>query len=252
MRKILRTFAFKPLFMILDILAFGIHPDDVELSAGGTLLKHKALGYKVGICDLTHGELGSRGSGELRLVEAANAAKILGIDARENIGLPDAWAIDNQESCLKIIQIIRKYRPRIILCNAKEDRHPDHAKGAEMVQKATFLSGLIKIKTESEGKPQEHFRPSVVYNYIQFQFQKPDLVVDISDHEEKKFEAIKAYSSQFYDPNSQEVETYISDKSFLDVIRYQAAILGKSIGVKSGEGFQLQRYLGVNDLTQLI
>ena len=126
--------------MILDILAFGIHPDDVELSAGGTLLKHKALGYKVGICDLTHGELGSRGSGELRLVEAANAAKILGIDARENIGLPDAWAIDNQESCLKIIQIIRKYRPRIILCNAKEDRHPDHAKGAEMVQKANVLA----------------------------------------------------------------------------------------------------------------
>jgi bacillithiol biosynthesis deacetylase BshB1 len=238
--------------MELDILAFGIHPDDVELSAGGTLLKHKALGYKVGVCDLTRGEMGSRGSGELRLVEAANAAKILGLDARENLGLPDVWAIDNQENCLKIIQIIRKYRPRILFCNAKQDRHPDHSKGAEMVQKAAFLSGLIKIKTEMEGKTQEHFRPSVVYNYIQFQFQKPDFVVDVSDYEDKKFEAIRAYSSQFYDPNSHEVDTYISDKSFLDVIRYQSAILGKSIGARSGEGFQVQRHLGVNDLTQLI
>jgi bacillithiol biosynthesis deacetylase BshB1 len=188
----------------------------------------------------------------LRLLEAANAAKILGLDARENLGLPDVWAIDNQESCLKIIQIIRKYRPRIILCNAKQDRHPDHAKGAEMVQKAAFLSGLIKIKTWMEGISQEHFRPSVVYNYIQFQFQKPDFVVDVSDYEDKKFEAIRAYSSQFYDPNSKEVETYISDRSFLDVIRYQSAILGKSIGAQLGEGFQVQRYLGVNDLTQLI
>jgi hypothetical protein len=121
-----------------------------------------------------------------------------------------------------------------------------------MVQKAAFLSGLIKIKTWSEGISQEHFRPSVVYNYIQFQFQKPDFVVDVSDYEDKKFEAIRAYSSQFYDPNSHEVDTYISDKSFLDVIRYQSAILGKNIGAQSGEGFRVQRYLGVNDLTQLI
>ncbi len=238
--------------MDLDILAFGIHPDDVELSAGGTILKHKALGYKVGICDLTHGEMGSRGSGELRSVEAANAAKILGLDARENLGIPDVWALDNQENCLKIIEIIRKYRPHIILCNAKQDRHPDHAKGAEMVQKAAFLSGLIKINTEFEGKPQEHFRPSVVYNYIQFQFQKPDFMVDISDFEDKKFEAINAYGSQFYDPSSNEVETFISDKSFLDVIRYNDAVLGKSIGVQYAEGFHIQRSLGVHDLTQLI
>jgi N-acetylglucosamine malate deacetylase 1 len=238
--------------MELDILAFGIHPDDVELSAGGTILKHKALGYKVGVCDLTRGEMGSRGSGELRLVEASNAAKILGLDARENLGLPDVWALDNQENCLKIIQIIRKYRPRIILCNAKQDRHPDHAKGAEMVQKAAFLSGLIKIKTDMEGKPQEHFRPSVVYNYIQFQFQKPDFVVDVSDYEDKKFEAIRAYSSQFYDPKSSEEETFISDKSFLDVIRSYDLILGKSIGVRYAEGFHIQRNLGINDLTHLI
>ena len=238
--------------MELDILAFGIHPDDVELSAGGTILKHKALGYKIGICDLTCGELGSRGSGELRLIEAANAAKILGLDVRENLGIPDVWALDNQENCLKIIEIIRKYRPHIILCNAKQDRHPDHAKGAEMVQKAAFLSGLINIKTEWEGILQENFRPSVVYNYIQFQFQKPDFVVDISDFEDKKFEAIHAYGSQFYDPRSNEVDTFISDKSFLDVIRYNDAVLGKSIGVQYAEGFHIQRSLGVHDLTQLI
>lgn len=238
--------------MVLDILAFGIHPDDVEISAGGTILKHKALGYKVGICDLTKGEMGSRGSGELRLVEASNASKILDLDIRENLGLPDVWALDNQETSLKIIQVIRKYRPRIILCNSKQDRHPDHAKGAEMVQKAAFLSGLVKINTEFEGKSQEHFRPSVVYNYIQFQFQKPDFVVDISDYEDKKFEAIRAYSSQFYDPNSNEVETFISDKSFLDVIRYNDTILGRSIGVQYAEGFHIQRNLGINDLTTLI
>lgn len=237
---------------MLDILAFGIHPDDVELSAGGTLAKHKALGYKIGICDLTRGEMGSRGSGELRLKEAANASKILGLDARENLNMEDVWAIDNQENCLKIIQIIRKYRPRIVLCNAKQDRHPDHAKGAEMVQKACFLSGLVKIETVMNGVKQEHFRPQVVYNYTQFQFQKPDFVVDISNYEEKKFEAIHCYASQFYQKDSEEVETFISDKSFLDIIRYNDALLGKSIGVQYAEGFQVYRHLGVSDLTQLI
>ena len=238
--------------MTLDILAFGIHPDDVELSAGGTLAKHKALGYKVGICDLTLGELGSRGSGELRLIESNTAAKILDLDIRENLGLPDVWAIDNQENCVKIIEIVRKYRPKIILCNALQDRHPDHAKGAEMVKKAVFLSGLIRIETEHNGLKQIHFRPQVVYNYIQFQIQKPDFVVDISGYEDTKMQAIHAYRSQFYDPNSQEVETFISDKSFLDIIRYQDTILGKSIGVKSGEGFHVQRNLGIHEFSQLI
>lgn len=238
--------------MELDILAFGIHPDDVELSAGGTIAKHKALGYKVGICDLTCGEMGSRGSGELRLEEASAAAKILQLDARINIGMEDVWALDNQENCLKIIQIIRKFRPQIILCNAKQDRHPDHAKGAEMVQKAAFLSGLVKIETNSGGKRQEHFRPQVVYNYIQFQFQKPDLVVDISSYEDIKFKAINCYSSQFYQKNSKEIETFISDKSFLDIIRYNDAVLGKSVGVKYAEGFQVSRYIAVNDLMTLI
>lgn len=238
--------------MQLDILAFGIHPDDVELSAGGTIAKHKQLGFKVGIVDLTCGEMGSRGSGELRLIEAKKAGDILGVDVRENLGMEDVWALDNQENCLKIIQMIRKYRPKIVLCNAKQDRHPDHAKGAEMVNKACFLSGLIKIETSLNGSRQDYYRPKVVYNYIQFQFQKPDFIVDISGFEEKKFEAIQAYSSQFFDPKSEEVETFISEKGFLDVIRYNDTVLGRSIGVQSGEGFQLNRHLGVNDLSQLI
>lgn len=238
--------------MNLDILAFGIHPDDVELSCGGTIAKHKNLGYKVGIIDLTRGELGSRGSGDLRLLEAQKAAEILKVDIRENLGMEDAWALDNQENSLKIIQMIRKYRPKVVLCNAKQDRHPDHAKGAEMVTKACFLSGLVKIETELNGSKQDYYRPQVVYNYIQFQFQNPDFAVDVSDFEDKKFEAIQAYSSQFYDATSDEVETFISQKGFLDVIRYHDAVLGKSIGVSYAEGFQLNKTLGVNDLMQLI
>jgi N-acetylglucosamine malate deacetylase 1 len=238
--------------MTLDILAFGIHPDDVELSMGGTIAKHKALGYKIGICDLTRGEMGSRGSGELRLEEARRAGEILNIDLRENLDMEDVWAIDNQENCLKIVQILRKYRPKVVFCNAKSDRHPDHAKGAEMVTKACFISGLIKIETLLDGKIQDSFRPEVVYNYIQFQFQKPDFIIDISGYEEKKFEAINAYGSQFFSKDSNEVETFISQKGFLDVIRSNDLVLGKSIQVDYAEGFQINRYLGVNDLMSLI
>lgn len=238
--------------MVLDILAFGIHPDDVELSMGGTIAKHKALGYKIGICDLTRGEMGSRGSGELRLEEARRAGEILNIDLRENLDMEDVWAIDNQENCLKIVQILRKYRPKVVFCNAKSDRHPDHAKGAEMVTKACFISGLIKVETVLEGKIQDSFRPEVVYNYIQFQFQKPDFIIDISGYEEKKFEAINAYGSQFFSKDSNEVETFISQKGFLDVIRSNDMVLGKSIHVNYAEGFQINRYLGVNDLMSLI
>ncbi len=237
---------------MLDILAFGIHPDDVELSCGGTLAKHKALGYRVGICDLTRGEMGSRGSGDLRLEEAANAAKILKIDVRENLHMPDVWAIDNQESCLKIISIIRKYRPKIVFCNAKQDRHPDHAKGAEMVEKACFLSGLVRIETFDDGMIQEYYRPNGVYNYIQFQFQKPDFVVDTTGYVDQKFEAIRAYRSQFFNPESQEVETYISKKSFLDTILANDILLGNSIGVEHAEGFQINRTLGIGDVLSLI
>jgi bacillithiol biosynthesis deacetylase BshB1 len=238
--------------MTLDILAFGIHPDDVELSMGGTIAKHKALGYKIGICDLTKGEMGSRGSGELRLEEARRAGEILNIDLRENLGMEDVWAIDNQENCLKIVQILRKYRPKVVFCNAKSDRHPDHAKGAEMVTKACFISGLIKIETLLDGMIQDCFRPEVVYNYIQFQIQKPDFIIDISGFENKKFEAINAYGSQFFSKDSKEVETFISQKGFLDVIRSNDLVLGKSIQVDYAEGFQINRHLGVNDLMSLI
>jgi bacillithiol biosynthesis deacetylase BshB1 len=238
--------------MTLDILAFGIHPDDVELSMGGTIAKHKALGYKIGICDLTKGEMGSRGSGELRLEEARRAGEILNIDLRENLGMEDVWAIDNQENCLKIVQILRKYRPKVVFCNAKSDRHPDHAKGAEMVTKACFISGLIKIETLLDGKIQDCFRPEVVYNYIQFKIQKPDFIIDISGFEDKKFEAINAYGSQFFSKDSKEVETFISQKGFLDVIRSNDLVLGKSIQVDYAEGFQINRCLGVNDLMSLI
>lgn len=238
--------------MKLDILAFGIHPDDVELSCGATLIKHKSLGYHVGVCDLTRGEMGTRGSGELRLKEAAAAAKIMGLDIRENLNMADVWAVDNQENCLQIIQVIRKYRPDIVFCNAKYDRHPDHGKGADMVVKASFLSGLSKIETIADGQKQEHYRPRAVYNYIQFQFQKPDFVVDVSDYEEKKFEAITSYSSQFYDSESKEEETFISQKGFLDVVRYYDAVLGKSIGVQYAEGFQVNRLIGVDDVMDMI
>jgi bacillithiol biosynthesis deacetylase BshB1 len=219
---------------------------------GGTIAKHKALGYKIGICDLTKGEMGSRGSGELRLEEARRAGEILNIDLRENLGMEDVWAIDNQENCLKIVQILRKYRPKVVFCNAKSDRHPDHAKGAEMVTKACFISGLIKIETLLDGKIQDCFRPEVVYNYIQFQIQKPDFIIDISGFEDKKFEAINAYGSQFFSKDSKEVETFISQKGFLDVIRSNDLVLGKSIQVDYAEGFQINRYLGVNDLMSLI
>jgi len=240
--------------MRLDILAFGIHPDDVELSVGGTIAKQKSLGYKVGICDLTRGEMGSRGSGELRLIEADNAAKILNVDIRENLGMEDVWAIDSKENCLKIIQIIRKYQPKIVICNARNDRHPDHAKGYEMVKKASFLAGLIKIETELDGKPQAHYRPNSVYNYIQFTFQTPDFVVDISDYIDIKMKSISAYSSQFFNPEhkGEEVETFISDKSFLDVVKGKDFLMGKVIGVKYAEGFQVDRYVGVNDIMTLV
>jgi bacillithiol biosynthesis deacetylase BshB1 len=166
--------------------------------------------------------------------------------------MEDVWAIDNQENCLKIVQILRKYRPKVVFCNAKSDRHPDHAKGAEMVTKACFISGLIKIETLLDGKIQDCFRPEVVYNYIQFQIQKPDFIIDISGFEDKKFEAINAYGSQFFSKDSKEVETFISQKGFLDVIRSNDLVLGKSIQVDYAEGFQINRYLGVNDLMSLI
>ncbi len=239
--------------MKLDLLALGVHPDDVELGCGGTILSHIEMGHKVGIVDLTHGELGSRGSGPLRLQEAEAAGKILGVTARENLGLADGFFENNKESQLKVIQAIRKYQPDIILCNAPNDRHPDHGRAAKLVADAAFLSGLLRIETLDEhGKPQIHWRPKVVYHYIQALFIKPDLVVDISSHMDKKMESVLAYRSQFYDPNSTEANTFISSPEFLDMVKARSIEFGTIIGAQYGEGFIANRYVGVKSLFDLM
>jgi bacillithiol biosynthesis deacetylase BshB1 len=236
----------------IDILAFGIHPDDVELSCSGTLAKHISLGKKVAICDLTQGELGTRGNAILRLEEAENAKNILGVSFRENLKMKDMWVENSEENIIKIIQVIRKYQPEIVICNAKKDRHPDHQKGNEVLQRACFASGLSKIETKTENNPQIAWRPKAVYSYIQSNFLEPDFVIDISEFMDIKLETIKAFKSQFYNPETDEPNTFISDKSFLEMIKSQNLILGKSIGVQFAEGFQTARYMGVKNLFDLI
>lgn len=238
--------------MKLDILAFGAHPDDVELGCGGTLAKEIALGKKVGIVDLTRGELGTRGSAEIRDAEAAAAAKILGVSVRENLNMRDGFFVNDEEHQLAIIRILRKYRPDIVLCNAIDDRHIDHGKGSKLVSDACFLSGLLKIHTDYDGKNQEQWRPKAVYHYIQWKNIKPDFVVDISGYNEKRVEAILAYSSQFYNPDATEPETPIATKNFLESLNYRAQDLGRLIGTDYAEGFTAERYLGINRLEDLI
>ena len=240
--------------MKLDILAFGAHPDDVELGSGATIAKELANGKKVGIVDLTRGELGTRGSAEIRDVEAAAAAKILGVVARENLEFADGFFVNDKEHQLAIIRMIRKYRPEIVLCNAIDDRHIDHGKGSKLVSDACFLSGLIKIDTKLDGDDQwqNPWRPKIVYHYIQWKNIEPDVVVDVTGYIDKKTEAIMAYSSQFYDPKSKEPETPISSKNFTDSVNYRARDLGRLIGVEYGEGFTTERFPAVNNLTDLI
>lgn len=240
--------------MKLDILAFGSHPDDVELGCGATLAREAAHGKKIGIIDLTRGELGTRGTPETRSNEAANAAQILGVAVRENMEFADGFFTNDRTHQLAIIRMLRKYRPDIVLCNAVEDRHIDHAKGSKLVSDACFLSGLKKIDTREEGDDtwQEPWRPRVVYHYIQWKNLEPDFVVDVSGFIEKKTEAIKAYASQFYDPNSKEPETPISSKNFLDSVHYRARDLGRLIGVDSAEGFTAERHVAVKGLSDLI
>lgn len=237
--------------MKLDILAIGVHPDDIELSCSGTILKHIAQGKKVGILDLTIGELGSRGSGEIRLIEAANAAKVLGVSVRENIGLADGFFRNTKESQLEIIKIIRKYQPKVILANAVSDRHPDHGRASKLISEACFYSGLVKIETELDGEKQEKWRPIAVYHYIQDRFIEPDFVVDVTDFVAKKIEAIQCFSSQFYNPNSDEPQTPISGEYFLEFIGARMMQYGREIGVKYAEGFTAERYVGVEDLLKL-
>ena len=238
--------------MKLDILAFGAHPDDVELGCSGTIAKEISLGKKVGIIDLTRGELGTRGSVEIRNQEAAAAAKILGVSIRENLDMRDGFFVNDEAHQLKIIKMIRKYQPEIVICNAIDDRHIDHGKGSQLVSDACFLSGLMKIETEINGENQKAWRPKLVYHYMQWKNLTPDFVVDITGFNDKRVEAILAYSSQFYNSNSDEPETPIASKNFLESLNYRPKDLGRLIGTDYAEGFTVERYLAVNSLSDLI
>ncbi|MCE9537979.1 MAG: bacillithiol biosynthesis deacetylase BshB1 [Bacteroidetes bacterium] len=237
--------------MKLDILAIGVHPDDVELSCSGTILKHIALGKKCGILDLTSGELGTRGCGELRLAEAANAAKILGVSIRDNLGMADGFFKNDKEHQLEIIKKIREYQPEIILCNAIIDRHPDHGRASALVSEACFYSGLMRIETQLNSVNQKAWRPKAVYHYIQDRQLKPDLVVDITSFVEKKMEAIQAFKSQFYNPDSTEPDSPISMKNFFDVVKGKMSVFGRDAGFEYAEGFTVERTIGIENLFEL-
>ena len=238
--------------MKLDILAFGAHPDDVELGCSGTIAKEISLGKKVGIIDLTRGELGTRGSVAIRDEETQKATQILGISIRENLNMRDGFFVNDEKHQFEIIKMIRKYRPDIVLCNAIDDRHIDHGKGSKLVSDACFLSGLRKVETSIDGIVQEAWRPKVVYHYIQWKNIEPDFVVDISEFFDVKTASILAYGSQFYDPNSNEPVTPIATKNFLESIHYRTQDFGRIIGVEYAEGFTVERYLAVNSLSDLI
>ena len=233
--------------MKLDILVLAAHPDDAELACSGTILAHVAMGRKVGVVDLTRGELGTRGTPEIRAKEAAAASKILGLETRDNLCLADGFFQNNEKTLMEIIKAIRKYQPEIVLANAATDRHPDHTMGGAVATRACFLAGLRKIDTG-----QEPWRPRNVYHYIQDRMLAPDFVVDITPYWEKKIESIKPYKTQFFDPNSKEPVTYISTPEFLQYIEARALEFGHAIGVKYGEGFTKEKQLGVKDLFDLI
>lgn len=235
----------------LDILAIGVHPDDVELCCSGTLLKHMALGYKVGILDLTKGELGTRGSAQLRKEESDKASKILGVEIRENLSLADGLFVYNEQSIKKIMQVIRKYQPEIVLANAISDRHPDHGRAAKLTADACFYSGLPKLETFDKTHLQVAWRPKAVYHYIQDHYIEPDFLVDISDYIDTKMQSILAYSSQFYIADSGEAETPISSKSFIDTLKGRMQVYGRSINVDYAEGFTTTKGLGIDNLLNL-
>ena len=237
--------------MKLDILVLSAHPDDAELGCGGTILKHVASGRKVGVVDLTKGELGTRGTPETRQKEAADSAKILGLSVRENLGLPDGFFRNEHDHQLEVVKAIRKYQPEIILANARYDRHPDHGRGSELAFEGSFLSGLAKVKTSVDGKEQQPWRPKALYHYIQSQFITPDFVVDVSEFWEKKMDSIRAFRTQFYDPNSKEPDTYISSPAFMKMLESRGHEYGHAIGAKYGEGYTVRRYIGVDSLFDL-
>ncbi len=238
--------------MKLDVLAFGVHPDDVELSCAGTLLVERLNGKAVGIIDLTQGELGTRGTASTRKTEAARAAEVLGITVRENLEMADGFFTNDQNNQLKIINVLRRYQPEVIICNSPDDRHPDHARSANLVADAAFLSGLQKIRTHQGDREQEAWRPKYIFNFLQDKYHKPDFVIDITDVIDTKVEAIKAYSTQFHNPDLDEPQTYISTPEFLDSILYRAKMLGIMIGVAYGEGYLSSKMIGFKNLDALI
>jgi bacillithiol biosynthesis deacetylase BshB1 len=235
----------------LDILVLAAHPDDAELGCSGTIAAQVAKGNKVGIVDLTHGEMGTRGTPKLRLQEAANAAQILGLAARENMGFQDVFFKDDTEHQMKLVQVIRKYQPDIVLANAITDRHPDHGKAASLATNACFMSGLTKIETYQDGVKQAAWRPKFVYHYIQNNYIQPDFIVDISEFWDTKVKSIAAFGSQFYDAESKEPASFISSPEFLPFIESRAREFGHRIQVKYGEGFTVERFIGVADLFDL-
>lgn len=238
--------------MKLDILAFGVHPDDIELGCAGTILAAIAEGKKVGIVDLTQGELGTRGTAETRKVEAENAAQVLGVSIRENLKMADGFFQNDEKHQRKVIEAIRRYRPDIILCNAPEDRHPDHGRSAKLVSDAAFLSGLRKIVTNDDGKHQEAWKPSYVFHYIQDRFIQPSFVVDISAHHDRKLESILCYTTQFHSADTSEPQTYISSPQFLETVKARAMMLGKRIGVTYAEGFISEKVLGISSFDAFV
>ena len=238
--------------MKLDILAISAHPDDIELSCSGTLLAHHTMGYKTGILDLTEGEMSTRGTPEIRRKESAEASEIMEISIRENLGLSDAKFDLSFENQLRMIKVLRKYRPEIILANAPYDRHPDHVRASQLIEEAVFKSGLVKIETEDNGESQLPWRPQKVYHYIQSVSLEPDFICDISAHMEQKMAAIRVFKSQFFDPKSNEPDTYISNPDFLKLIEARSREWGHRIGVSYGEGFVQRQSLGVKSLFDLV
>ncbi len=238
--------------MKVDILAIGVHPDDVELSCSGTLLKMISEGKTVGLVDLTRGELGTRGSGELRTIEAANSAKKMGVLFRENLDMRDGFFKYTDENLLKIAKVIRKYRPEIVLANAVKDRHPDHGRAAKLTADACFLAGLVKIEIlDEDGKPFDRWRPKAIYHYIQDQHIEPDFIIDITDFMDQKMEAILCFKSQFYDPNSNEPESPISSLNFLESVKAKNRVFGRPLNYDFAEGFTAQRVIGVGSFFDL-
>lgn len=237
--------------MKLDLLIFAAHPDDAELGCSGTILRYIAAGKKVGIVDLTRGELGTRGTAETRDAETTESNRILGLHVRENLEMRDGFFRNDEEHQLKIIQMIRKYTPEIVFSNALHDRHPDHGKAGDLVNDALFLAGLPKIRTEIDGVQQDAFRPRLLFQYLQDRYIEPDIIVDVTEFWDKKMECIRAFKTQFFNPDSDEKETYISTPTFLKVVEARSRDLGKAIGAEHAEGFTSRKLLGIDNLFDL-